>query len=145
MQQLPDVEDQFRRLGTTKTVSQSQEVEEMKPKTEVPKDDESSSDEDDKEGLYTILFQGAHSKQYKARYFDAEGFTILDMTAKKLEVKKKRCKSCTKKQPERSANREPVEMSVDTESVERSVNTEPVEHVVETGKKENDAKEWVNH
>ena len=97
LQQLPDVEEQFRCLGTTKTVSQSQEVkkqDDSKVKGDDDDDDDAISDE---EGLYRIMFRGPNSEDYKTRFFDEEGFTILGMTSKKLQVKKRRRSSRKKR------------------------------------------------
>ena len=86
MQHLPDVEEQFRSLGISKTVSQSQEVGAKEKISEV--DDDKDLDEGD-ERLYKIIFQDATSKKFTTRYFDEDVFKILDMSSKKLEVKKK--------------------------------------------------------
>ena len=85
MQQLPDVEQQFGHLGLVKTVSQSQEIKEEKHE-EDPKGDEPETGDGDKDVVYSILFRQSNTDIEEERYFDAEGFKILEMMSKHLEI-----------------------------------------------------------
>ena len=86
LQNLPSVPEQFPPIGTTQTVSQSQEVQTDDPKT-------TEEGDNDNDGLYMLLFGPDKNGKYKPCYFDEEGYKILDLTSKKLQVKKKGEKS----------------------------------------------------
>ena len=84
------VEQQFHPIGTKHEVPQSQEIcTQTSPKeTEAS---ESSSEESDDSGDYAIMFPDEKAPgQFKPKFFDKEGYQILNMTAKCLEKKKKR-------------------------------------------------------
>ena len=55
-------------------------------------------DDDEEGGLYMLLFGQDKNGKYEPRYFDEEGYQILDLTSKKLQVKRKGKKSVHVKQ-----------------------------------------------
>ena len=116
LQHLPDVEEQFCSLGISKTVSQSQEVGAKEKISKVEDDDDKVLDEGD-ERLYKIIFQDATSNKFTTRYFDEDCFKILDMTSKKLEVKKKTKLSQPKKSSSSVASQHEQPLSGTSEAV----------------------------
>ena len=96
---MPSIHEQFPPLGTVQTISQSQDVNKDSKKKEVKKDDydddngEGKEETDDEDDVYILLFGPDASGKYEPRYFDKEGYNILDLTSKKLQIKKKEKKS----------------------------------------------------
>ena len=80
--------------GWLKRLSQSQEVSNDNKKEDSKKDDDDNDDNgaggsEDEDDQYMLLFGPDENGKYEARYFDKEGYNILDLTSKKLQVKKK--------------------------------------------------------
>ena len=100
------VEQQFKTIGSRWQIEQSQqlsvqEVAEAEEEEEETQDTESSSTESEGSGDYTIMFPDEQRPgRFEPKFFDREGFTILNMTASRLE---KKCKPKTrkKKKPKR--------------------------------------------
>ena len=108
LQKMKPVEEQFKRIGIKQDIEESQEIapEKEQVKHEDSEEAESSSDDTEESGDYAIMFPDENVPgTFEPKFLDKEGFTILSLTANKLEKKRPKKKKQKKCQAKHSAER----------------------------------------
>ena len=103
---MTSVEEQFKQLGLKQEIEESQDITTEQSKKDVREeerqDTESSSDDSEESGDYAIMFPDENVPgKFETKFFDKEGFTIMSLTAKKLEKKSKKKKKKQKQKQKR--------------------------------------------
>ena len=126
------VEKQFPPIGKQQEIEQSQTVTEVEPDKEESSESDSDPDSDDSGDYVIMLPDEDRPGRFKPKFFDKEGFTIITMTANRLEKKdkKKKKKSRESKQKKRCGHQRAQPVGISSSTIPQG---QRQEHGQETG------------